>query len=97
MLGRKTHPQAARQFANLALQWGRPMLGRKTTNIKRELCGCHASMGPSNVRTENEIEDLENQIDCLASMGPSNVRTENGIRETRPGNSGPGFNGAVQC
>ena len=54
-------------------------------------------MGPSNVRTENEIEDLENQIDCLASMGPSNVRTENGIRETRPGNSGPGFNGAVQC
>ena len=74
------------------------MLGRKT--LGRRSAGTlsvEASMGPSNVRTENEIEDLENQIDCLASMGPSNVRTENGIRETRPGNSGPGFNGAVQC
>ena len=36
------------------LQWGRPMLGRKTQSYQYQMVFHYvASMGPSNVRTEN--------------------------------------------
>ena len=56
------------------------MLGRKTSGWRTmHRAGFLASMGPSNVRTENQTVAFEDDSYPAASMGPSNVRTENSV------------------
>ena len=56
MLGRKTDRMTRHPAWSRSLQWGRPMLGRKTKLQKDTVKSIGASMGPSNVRTENYFQ-----------------------------------------